>query len=117
MTTLSGNLHSSRIYPTHFTCMTDGKLPFHTVYRSVDTIVLERCVRADDEEPTAARRFRFETEEAAKAWYAVWRDCADDPTGDDGPVRVEITFKDPFILHLRHCVPVLDSAFFTVSPV
>ena len=95
--------------------MGNGSLPFNTVYRSIDTLVMERCERAYDEEPTASRRYRFGTEEEAKAWYNVWKDCAKDPTGVDEPAQVEITFQNPFTIHVRDHVPVLDSAIFTVS--
>ena len=112
--TLSGHAQSARAHATHFTYVTGGELPFTTVYRSGDTIVHERSVRADKEEPTTARRFCFDTEAEAHNWYAVWKDCAVDQTGSNDPVQVGLTFRYPCTIQAPTHVPVLTSK---VSPV
>jgi hypothetical protein len=113
--TLSGHKQSSRAHATHFTYVTGGALPFATVYRSGDTIVHERSVRADKEEPTAARRFCFNTEAEAQNWYIVWKDCAIDQTNSNDPVQLGLTFRYPCTIQSLNQSPILSSAVWPVS--
>jgi hypothetical protein len=115
MVTLGGHSQSFREYNTHFTYVSGNNVSFTKVYRSGDTIVHERSIRADTEVPTTARRFHFEKEAEAAAWYTAWKTSATKLAGENEPVRVERVLVDPRTIQVLNREPVLGSALWPVS--
>ena len=115
MITLGGHSQSFRTYRTHFTYVSANDVSFTKVYRSGNTLVHERSIRADTEEPTTARRFQFAKEAEAVAWYAAWKACAMQLAGENEPVRVERVLVDPRTIQVFNRKPVLGSALWPVS--
>ena len=103
------------MHQTHFTYVSSDVVSFTKVYRSGDTIVLERSVRADVEEPTTARRYYFDTEAAAIAWYTAWKNCAIKLAGDNNPIPVRRVTVDPRTIQVYNLELVLGSVRWPVS--
>ena len=103
------------MHQTHFTYVSSDVVSFTKVYRSGDTIVLERSIRADVEEPTTARRYYFDTEAAAIAWYKVWKNCAIKLAGDNNPIPVRRVTVDPRTIQVYNLELVLGSVRWPVS--